>query len=385
HQLPQFKGDLTPYWEDGAGSSALETQMNRTAADRLAQAATLSAMLAPQAYNASDFNAAWRNVLLYSEHTWGAWNSVSDSENPFVTQQWKVKRQFAVDAEYESKRLFDRVLDAYASERNSSTVDVHNTCSWPRTEVIVISKEKSLGKDHVKNEQGTSVPSQRLSTGELALLAENVPPLGTASFHLSAAAPHAPAKRVTVVNGVLDNGIVRAKVDSQSGNIVELTSNKSARNLADTSRDEAINQYLFVEGKDTPKASTSGPVRIAIEEAGPLVTTIRIESSAPGCEDLVRRVRLKASADWIEISHIVNKKRALLNPNPGQGGPGGDFAQHESKESLQFAFPFAIQNGQIHIDVPLAVMRPEIDQLPGSCKNWLSVGRWIDVANAEYG
>src|SRR5882762_1417193 len=385
HQLPQFKGDLTPYWEDGAGSSALETRMNRGAAERLAQAATLSAILAPQAYNSSDFNVAWRNVLLYSEHTWGAWNSVSDSENAFVTQQWQVKRQFAVDAENESKKLFEKVLDAYASEKNSSNVDVHNTCSWPRTEVIVISKERSLGKDHVKNEHGASVPSQRLSTGELAFLAENVPPLGSASFHLSAAAPHVPAKRVTVLDGVLDNGIVRAKVDSKSGNIVELTSNESARNLVDTSRDQAINQYLFLEGKDTSKVSTSGPVRIAIEEPGPLVATIRIVSSAPGCVDLVRRVRLKAYADCIEISNIVNKKRAPLNPHPGQGGPGADFAQHESKESLQFALSFAIENGQIHIDVPLAVMRPEIDQLPGSCKNWLPVGRWIDVANAEYG
>ena len=114
HQLPEFKGDLTPYWEDGAGSSALETRMNRGAAERLAQAATLSTMLAPQAYKSADFDAAWRNVLLYSEHTWGAWNSVSDSENPFVTQQWQVKRQFAVDAENESKRLLDEVLDAYA-------------------------------------------------------------------------------------------------------------------------------------------------------------------------------------------------------------------------------------------------------------------------------
>jgi alpha-mannosidase len=385
HQLPEFKGDLTPYWEDGAGSSALETRMNRGAAERLAQAATLCAILAPQAYNSDDFNAVWRNVLLYSEHTWGAWNSVSDSENPFVTQQWKVKRQFAVDAENESKKLSDKVLDAYASEKNSSTVDVHNTCSWPRTEVIVISKERSRGKDHVKNEHGAAVPSQRLSTGGLAFLAENVPPLGTASFHLSAAATHVPAKRVAVLDGVLDNGIVRAKVDSKSGNIVELTSNMSVRNLVDTSRDEAINQYLFLEGKDTSKVSTSGPVRIAIEEPGPLVAAIRIESSAPGCVDLVRRVRLKASVDWIEISNIVNKKRAPLNPHPGQGGPGGDFAQHESKESLQFAFPFAIEDGQIHIDVPFAVMRPESDQLPGSCKNWLPVGRWIDVANTEYG
>jgi len=101
--------------------------------------------------------------------------------------------------------------------------------------------------------------------------------------------------------------------------------------------------------------------------------------------DLVRRVRLKAHADWIELSNTVNKKRAPLNPNPGKDGPGGEFAQRGSKESVQFAFPFAVENGQIHLDVPFAVMRPEIDQLPGSCKNWLPVGRWIDVANAEYG
>ena len=385
HQIPEFKGDLTPYWEDGAGSSALETRMNRGAADRLTQATTLSAMLAPQAFRSADFNAAWRNILLYSEHTWGAWNSVSDSENPFVAQQWQVKRQFAVDAENESKSLLGGVLDAYASERDCSDVDVHNTCSWPRTDVVVISREKSLGKDHVKNERGISMPSQRLSTGELAFLAENVPALGSTRFHLSVAPPHLPAKRVTAIEGVLDNGFVRAKVDRRSGNIVELMSGGSTRNLVDTSREEAVNQYLYLEGKDISKLSTSGPVHIAIEDPGPLVATIRIESSAPGCVDLVRRVGLKAYADWVEISNTVNKKRVPLNPHPGKGDPGGEFAQHESKESVQFAFPFAVENGQIHIDVPLAGMRPESDQLPGSCKNWLPVGRWIDVANAEYG
>jgi alpha-mannosidase len=385
HHLPEFKGDLTPYWEDGAGSSALETRMNRGAAERLTQAATLSTILAPQAYWGADFDAAWRNVLLYSEHTWGAWNSVSDSENPFVTQQWQVKRQFAVDAEIESKKLLDGVLAAYASEGNGSDVDVHNTCSWPRTEVVMLSKDKSLDKDHVRNEHGISVPSQRLSTGELAFLAENVPALGSATFHLSAEPPYVPAKRVTVLNGILDNGIVRAKVDSKTGNIVELMSKRNAHNLVDTRSDQAVNQYLFLEGKDVSNVRTSGPARIQVEESGPLVATIRVDCSAPGCAELVRRVRLKAHADWIELSNTVVKKRPPLNPHPGKDGPGGDFAQPESKESIQFAFPFAVEGGQIHVDVPLAVMRPEIDQLPGSCKNWLPVGRWIDVANADCG
>jgi len=37
------------------------------------------------------------------------------------------------------------------------------------------------------------------------------------------------------------------------------------------------------------------------------------------------------------------------------------------------------------MDIALGNMQPEIDQLPGSCKNWLPVGRWIDVSNQEYG
>ena len=383
--LPEFKGDLTPYWEDGAGSSALETRMNRGTSERLVQAATLSAILAPEAYNKADFDAAWRNVLLYSEHTWGAWNSVSDSENPFVAQQWQVKRQFAVDAENASKRLLDRVLTAYESDGDSSNIEVHNTCSWPRTDVVLIAENLSLGKDHVENEHGTSVPSQRLSTGELAFLTESIPALGSAVFHLSTGAPHLSSKRVTVLDGVLDNGTLRAKVDGKNGNIIELVLDGNPHNLVDTSSNQASNKYVFLEGKDISNLSTSGPARITVEESGPLVATIRIDSSAPGCVNMVRRVRLKAYAEWVELSNVINKKRAPLNPHPGEGALAEAFAQHESKESAQFAFPFAVENGQVHIDVPMAVMRPEIDQLPGSCKNWLPVGRWIDVANTEYG
>lgn len=384
-KLPRYKGDLTPYWEDGSGSSAYETGINRMAAERITQAATLSAMLAPEAYNAQASDEAWRNVLLYSEHTWGAWNSVSDSENPFVTQQWKVKQEFATSAENQSHKLLQDVLLAYGTDSDGSAVDVHNSSSWKRTEVVEISRELSGNTDHVKNDRGISVPSQRLSTGALVFLAEDVPALGSARYHLFASDPHITAHKVKVQDGVLDNGLLRVRIDHETGNIVELVRNGEGRNLVDADRGEAVNQYLFLEGKDTSKLATSGPVQITVEEPGPLVAALRIESSAPGCNRLVRRVRLKAYADWVEIANTLDKKRAPLNPHPGEGGPGGEFAQHQSKESAQFAFPFAIPEGQIHVNVPLAVMRPEADQLPGSCKNWLPVGRWVDVSNSTTG
>jgi len=78
-RLPRAHGDFTPYWEDGAGSSARETSLNRDAAERLVQAEALWAMLNPLKYPAEDFYKAWREVILYDEHTWGAHCSISQS------------------------------------------------------------------------------------------------------------------------------------------------------------------------------------------------------------------------------------------------------------------------------------------------------------------
>jgi hypothetical protein len=46
-RIPTRRGDWTPYWEDGAGSSSRETAMNRASADRMTQAETVWALRAP--------------------------------------------------------------------------------------------------------------------------------------------------------------------------------------------------------------------------------------------------------------------------------------------------------------------------------------------------
>ncbi len=37
------------------------------------------------------------------------------------------------------------------------------------------------------------------------------------------------------------------------------------------------------------------------------------------------------------------------------------------------------------VDLPIGAMRPELDQMPSACKNWLTVGRWVDVSNHDFG
>lgn len=385
NQLPQYRGDLTPYWEDGAGSSALETRLSRGAADHLSQAVAFSTIAAPKSYAPAAYDAAWRDVLLYSEHTWGAWCSVSDSENPFTKKQWDVKRAFAVDADKVSEDLLTRSLGQPPSSASTSHIEVHNSTSWDRTEIVYLPHGLSAAGDHVTDHSGKPVPSQRLSTGELAVLVTNVPAFGMANYTISAKKPHSAGTPASIKDGVLENGLVRAKIDAVTGNIVELNLHGSAQNLVDRGKGSSVNEYLFLSGNDVDHLQRSGPAKVVVEDHGPLVVSVRIESSAPSCNSFTRRVRLAAGMDHLELMNIVDKQRAPLNPHPGSDGQGGEFAQHGSKESIQFAFPFAVPDGKMSMDIALGNMQPEVDQLPGSCKNWLPVGRWIDVANKDFG
>jgi len=385
NQLPQYRGDLTPYWEDGAGSSALETRMSRNAADRIIQAGALQAITNKAGDDSAEYSEAWRDILLYSEHTWGAWNSVSDSENPFVKKQWDVKRAFAVDAERLSQKLIDQSVGQASETAHSSQVEIFNSSSWVRSEVVYISKQLSQPGDHVTGHDGKPLPSQRLASGELAVLVSQVPAFAASRYTLSKQVAHHPSTPVSIKNNVLDNGIVQAKIDPSTGDLIELRLRSIAHNLVKTDGAYRANQFLFLAGREMDHIQSSGAAKVTVEENGPLVVSILVESSAPACKSLSRRIRLVAGADYLELANTIDKLPAALNPHPGSGGPGDEFAQRGSKESIQFAYPLAVPGGKMRLDIPLGNMQPETDQLPGSCKNWLPVGRWIDISNDEVG
>ncbi len=383
HQLPSYRGDLTPYWEDGAGSSALETAMSRSAGERLTQAATLASMLSPAGYAEAAYATAWRDVLMYSEHTWGAWCSVSDSESAFTRKQWDYKRDFAVKAVSRADALIASAFGSTGISSGAPEIKVCNTSSWARSEVVYLSRELTLAGDQVRTSQGEAVPSQRLVSGELAVFVAGVPALGSVGLKITSGPAHSPIRPVIAKKEVLENGLLSIRMDAETGDIVELRG-KDGANLVDAEKG-GVNRYLFLAGDDVAHLGRSGRPTLVLEESGPLVATMRIESAAPGCKSLTRRIRVTADADFVEISNTVDKERAALNPHPGNGDQGSEFAQHGSKESVQFAFPFAVPEGRILMDIPLGVMEPERDQLPGSCKNWLPVGRWIDISNQNGG
>jgi len=368
--LPEVRGDFTPYWEDGAASTAAETAENRRSAARLIQAETLWAILSPGGRPAAKFAEAWRQVVLFDEHTWGAHDSVTDPDGENARFQWDYKKSIAAEADRLSRRLLDeaRTMASPGVVRGARTaVDIVNTCSWARTDIALLPAAMSAAGDAVKDAEGRAVPSQRLSTGELAILAADVPALGAKRYFVGPG-PAASSGRARVRGNGLDNGIMSIAVDPGSGAVASLRWARGGPvELVDGGRYPGLNHYLHVAGRDP--AAAAGPASAAIRpgERGPLVASLIIESEAPGLRSLRREVRLCHGLDRVDFIDRLDKEKV------------------RNKESVHIAFPFRVPGGVVRVDAGWAFVRPETDQLPGACRDFFCVQNSIDISNREYG
>ena len=367
--LPVVRGDFTPYWEDGAASTAGDTTTNRRAVETLLQAQALWTLLDAGGYPAECVYASWRNAVLYDEHTWGAWNSISEPDSEFARHQAERKHRFALDANALAQQVFDEALATRRCENQQvRAIEVFNTESWDRSDLVVLPADMDLVGDIVRTADGTAVPSQRLSTGELAFLAKNVPAMGSVRFTIHAGRP-ADSGDAVANRTFLTNGRLRVTLDAQSGSIVALEATGIPGNLVGGDSDAGLNDYIYVAGRDPKQQKRVDPrsVTFDILDHGPLVATVRVTSSAPGARGLARTIRLVDGLDRVEITNVIDKLPI------------------REKEGVHFAFPLNVPDGEVHMDMPWAVVRPEKDQIEGACRNFFAVQRWVDVSNRDQG
>src|SRR6202012_6173905 len=88
------------------------------------------------------------------------------------------------------------------------------------------------------------------------------------------------------------NSRIGARIDAASGDIAELTMDGNDANLVDSRAGWALNEFVLLQGDDVQHLGQSGRATVTVEDPGPLVVTLRVESSAPLCNSLVRRIRL---------------------------------------------------------------------------------------------
>ncbi len=362
-QLPIVKGDITPYWEDGAVSTAYEEGKNRANSLRLQQLTILYSMLNPKAYDPDKFYEAWKNVLLFHEHTWGAHNSISQPDVPFVTEQWRIKKQFMLDADAQVTQLEQQLFQPF-SQVSSSKIAVFNTLSWKRSEPVVI--PQAIHGKSVKDANGKKVPLQKLSDGSSVFIASDVPALGTAIYDITDEEPPLTATTFTLTDSSLSNGKIRVSWDKNNGSIAQLQAGNNF-NYAGAFNHQGLNSYWYVPGLDPAEAKTNSNVRVSILEQGPVLTRISVISEAPGANKLERILSLYVSSSALDIENIVDKKAV------------------REKEAMHFGFPFNALLTKATLDAGYGSLEYLAGQLPGSNMDYLYGRRWVDLSASDKG
>ena len=343
-KLQRVRGDLTGYWEDGAGSTARETGESRMAADHLTQAATLFAMRDPAGYDSAAFWQAWRQVLLYSEHTWGADRSISAPDDPFVQAQWAVKRGFADSAAARADALLTAATGT-AGATGATAVDVWNPTSVMRSAVVTVP---------------TGIPG----VGGRRFQADSIPAFGVRRFRLDDGTAHADGD-AHAAGDSLWNGTLVARVDTITGALASVRWHD--HELVDRSHGGWAD-YRYVPGQSSSAALgvTTG-AHITVTDAGPLVAELTVTSQAPGARSCTRTYTLRSGSDVVTIGVTIDKSPV------------------RTKEGVHIGFPFLVPDGQVRLEIPWAIIRPDLDQLRGADRNVFTVDRWADVSNDSIG
>ena len=360
--IPIISGDITPFWEDGAISTADEEGRNRLNSLRLVQLSNLYAMLKPTQFNPTKFYEAWKNILLFHEHTWGAHNSITQPDIPFVTEQWRIKKQFLFDGEHEMNELHDSLLNAFQDEQ-SKIIAVLNTTSHKRSGPVIL--HISADVNSVKDVNGNTYPLQKLSNGDIIFLAENVPAFGTLIFELSDNIVPS-ANDCVITDTSLKNAKISIAWHPQDGSIYALK-NTVQFNYAGSFNHQGLNSYWYVPGLNPQDAVSNPPVKFSIKENGPVLTTITLRSEAPGANFLERNISLFKGDDKIYIDNIIDKKSV------------------REKESVHFGFPFNTALQQVAIDAGYGKINYLNNQLPGSNMDYSYGRRWMNLSDSLHG
>lgn len=345
---PVLRGDWTGYWEDGAGSSARETGLNRTSQRRLFAVEaqhTLAALANPHhPLPGAAIDEALRYIWLYDEHTWGASGSVREPDSLKTRWQWRFKSDYA----HQAADLVARLA-----------------------------------------REAPPLPAPA-----------NAAPAPPAAF-TAGAKPASPVPPVTTIavtsewNGsVAENSRYRMEIDLHTGEVQHLLDKRLARDLCDQSSSYRLNQYWYEHARPLggltqvprgagwlgwlaghlafptlpPKDAEQAPAAPArwrlVRRDGDDVE-VAVERSAPGCAQLVQRVRLCGDAG-VECVNELDKRDV------------------REKEAVYFTFPFGVDAPSFRLEVGGVPLQPETDQLPGACRDWYAVQRYAAVGNNAF-
>jgi hypothetical protein len=399
--IPTWQGDWADWWADGLGSGARPLRWVREAQEQLRTGTLLAALgdlVTGSAPAALDTRSTYLETGLFDEHTWGARHPWEDDEEGWGSGQvqWQRKVSFARNAREEACSLVSKAAHRVAAKvghRGGPAVVVLNACGWTRTDVVrvflpfsvvpegaaAIVQDERDGACLATVEEPQRHTEHRPAGRFLTFLAKDVPPLGYTRFRFVAGSPAPPEARPGCQT--IETGHYRVSVSPERAAVSSITDLASGSELVNRDALFGFNSYVFDRyGTSTRVDHLSGRIfsraldLVAGRQVGEAGVVIRNDSSdvgesvtldirAPGCSRLLSMVRLWRSVPRIEINNRLWKHPTL------------------EKESVFFAFPFAMAEPEVAYELPGVATAASAPQVPGSPRHMRALRHWVSLAS----
>lgn len=395
-QLATVSGDGGPYWEDGVGSDAANTARDRNNQSRAVSAeklTTISTFLNPTlAAPRQLIDRMWTNLLLYAEHTWDSWDSISRPDSQQAVGQLATKDQYVSEGEQAVRTLVEESLSQIADQIHmpAGSLVVFNTLNWPRSELVELDVDRGVVLTEYKMKTLTQLETLREGAGyrHVRFLAKDVPAMGFKCYslqevHESETGGEGFAKETPQqLPEAMENAFYRIQVDAGTGAVKSIVDKQLNRELVDAASPYGFNQYVYVEGggeqttqivhmrQSLPMAqltitpSTDG--RIVGWRRTPFGQILTLETKDVNTPWVRTEIILFNDEKKIEFVNHVNK------------------AAVREKEAVYFAFPVAAAKPAFTYEIQNGWVDPSRDMLKGAGLEWFSVGHWVKASAGDW-
>ncbi|SFE98935.1 Glycosyl hydrolases family 38 N-terminal domain-containing protein [Paenibacillus catalpae] len=383
------KGDQGAYWEDGVGSSIAESIMVRRAQAMLPAAEKLDSLAVIHgegaAYPLQHYNAAWREVLLYDEHTWGAFLAGSEPQAVLQQDQWKVKKQMAESAEGWGERLLLAAATRHSLRWNNNgrEVVVYNPHSWPLSSEVTV--EIARGEQVVDPLSGQPLSLRLLretnSQAVVRLWVDELPGMSYRRYILQPAPARMLSEQVEIDSGspiVLESPHYRVAIDTERGRILSWIDLETGVELVESDDPHGFGAFLYARGGEGTKLL--GNHADKSDHGAELLGDFELKNVR--CEENV-------TSAWVSLSGLVPLGELTIELELFRKSKRLDIRYQYAKqetiatEAVYIAFPFKLAKASVLSDSQLGWVNWGRDQLPGACKEWLPLQTAVLVHGAE--
>lgn len=394
-----IKGDWTDFWNFGSASSAAETRLSLNTSSTLSVIDFLDAFGKKNMQLEDDIKKIWKDVKLYDEHTWGAYNTL-EINNPFVTAQWNMKAFPVYEGNAYSKFVIVKQLQSFANNPPSSA---------ELQGVLLFNPTGSKIKYYAQIPEDWFIKGKRI---ELRLMSgaffERAPgkgqvygpieldPFSWKKIPLTQLKKATPEIKFIIGKDFIESPFYRMSYNPQTGQITSLFDKKRNWEILDKSSPYGFFQY--VHEKPDPEVNPlrtafhvrsvenerigitgwkpewkavysviNGKIECSVDTSA-FNATLIISSQAEGVRDMEQRVTLSLNSPVINLSANFIKTDNVM------------------PEAIYFTFPLNLDEGwRGYFDTGDLPVELDAEQISGTSKDWVTVTSFASIHNKEYG